>query len=326
MGIVEGDRYCMPLPLYHIGCMGLGSLLGMVHGATLIYLGANFDALTMLHALQDERCTVLVAAPTMFIAMLEHPEFSHFDVSRLRTGAIGGAPCPADIMRRLMDELGMRGLTPMYGMTETSPAVTQASSSDTIERRVMTVGRVHPHVEVKLVDLEGRTVPRGIQGEICARGYSVMRGYWNAAKETAEAIDRAGWMHTGDLGTMDENGYIAITGRSKDMVIRGGENIYPVEVEEFLYGHPTIGEVHAFGVPDRYYGEELCAWVRLKPGTTATEDDIRAFCRGRITHFKIPRYVRFVDSYPMTVSGKVQKFVMREMMRQELASSEQNAA
>jgi fatty-acyl-CoA synthase len=325
MGLVEGDRYCMPLPLYHCGGMVLGSLVGVVHGATLIYPGEGFDTLAMLHALQDERCTVLGAVPTVFITMLNHPEFDRFDVSRLRKGFIGGAPCPVEVMRRLIDELNMRQITIVYGMTEMSPVSVQTSDDDTIEQRTATVGRVHPHVEIKIVDIEGHTVPRGMQGEICSRGYSVMQGYWNGAEQTAEAIDPARWMHTGDLGTMDANGYVAVTGRSKDMVIRGGENIYPREVEEFLYGHPAVADVQAFGVPDAYYGEELCAWIRLKPGATATEDGIKAFCRGRITHFKIPRYIRFVEGYPMTVTGKVQKFVMREMMSQELGLTKEAA-
>jgi fatty-acyl-CoA synthase len=323
MGMTVGDRYCMPLPLYHIGGMVAGSLLGLVYGATMIYPGERFDALALLQVLQDERCTVLSAVPTIFIAILEHAEFARFDISRLRTGIVGGAPCPMEVMQRLVDDLGMHDLSPGYGMTETSPASTQTSSGDTIEQRVTTVGRVHPHVEIKIVDPGGRTVSRGVQGEICVRGYSVMQLYWNDAERTAEAIDRARWLHTGDLGTMDKDGYITITGRSKEMVIRGGENIYPREVEDFIYSHQAVAEVHAFGVPNAYYGEELCAWIRLKPGFTAEEDDIRAFLRGRITHFKIPRYIRFVDSYPMTVTGKVQKFVMREVMSKELASSQE---
>jgi fatty-acyl-CoA synthase len=318
MGVVAGDRYCIPVPLYHCSGMVLGSLVGMLHGATTIYPGEGFDTLAVLHALQDERCTVLGAVPTMFIAMLNHPDFPRFDVSRLRKGWIGGAPCPVKIVRRLIDDVGMRDVTIAYGMTETSPVSAQTSHGDTIEQRVTTVGRVHPHVEIKIVDREGRTVPRGVQGEICTRGYSVMQGYWNASDETTEAIDTARWMHTGDLGTMDADGYIAISGRSKDMVIRGGENIYPREIEELLCGHPAIADAQAFGVPDDFYGEELCAWIKLKPGATATEDDIKAFCRDRITHFKIPRQVRFVDSYPMTVTGKVQKFRMRETSIAEL--------
>ncbi len=326
MGVTEGDRYCMPLPLYHCGGMVVGSLLGVLHGATLIYPGEGFDTLATLHALHDERCTVLGAVPTVFISVLNHPAFDEFDVSRLRRGWVGGAPCPVEVMRRLIDEMNMRDITIIYGMTETSPISVQTSRDDTMEQRVATVGRAHPHIEVKIVDLEGRTVPRGAQGEICTRGYSVMLGYWNDAEKTAEAIDRARWMHTGDLGTMDAEGYVAITGRSKDMVIRGGENIYPREVEELLYGHPAVADAQAFGVPDALYGEELCAWIKLKPGAAATEEEIRAFCRDRITHFKVPRYVRFVDAYPMTVTGKVQKFVMRETMSAELGLEVQAAA
>ncbi len=326
MGVVEGDRYCMPLPLYHCGGMVCGSLLGVVRGATIIYPCEGFDTMALLHAVADERCNVLGGVPTVFIGMLNHPEFGRFDVSRLRKGLIGGAPCPVEIMRRLIDDLGMRDICIVYGMTETSPVSVQTVPTDTLEQRVSTVGRVQPHAEVKIVDIQGRTVPLGVQGEICTRGYLVMQGYWNSARETAEAIDRARWMHTGDLGTMDQKGYIAITGRSKDMVIRGGENIYPREVEEFLYEHPAVADVQVFGVPDKVYGEELCAWIRLKEGATATEDDIKAFCRGRITHFKIPRYVRFVESYPMTVTGKVQKFVMREMMAKQLESEKATAS
>jgi fatty-acyl-CoA synthase len=317
---VEGDRLCVPLPLYHCGGMVCGSLVGIVHGATVIYPGQEFDPLGLLHALQDEHCTVLGAVPTMFIAMLNHERFSQFDLGRLRKGYIGGAPCPADVMRRLIDEVGMRDITIIYGMTETSPVSIQTSPDDPIEQRVTTVGRVHPHVEIKIIDAAGRTVPRGTQGEICTRGYSVMQGYWNSPEQTAEAIDRSRWMHTGDLGVMDKSGHVQITGRSKDMVIRGGENIYPREIEDFLRCHPAVVDVQVFGVPDDYYGEELCAWIRLKPGVTATEEGIKAFCRGHITHFKIPRYVRFVASFPMTVSGKPQKFIMREMMIEERAA------
>ncbi|HUB11921.1 MAG TPA: AMP-binding protein [Acetobacteraceae bacterium] len=320
-GAEVGDRFCMPLPLYHCGGMVCGSLCGVVHGMTVVYPGEGFDPTAMLQALHDEQCTALGAVPTMFIAMLNHPEYRRFDLSSLRKGFIGGAPCPEGVMRRLIEELGMQELTIVYGMTETSPVSTQTSGTDTIAQRVRTVGRVHPHAEIKIVDPEGRTVPRGTQGEICTRGYLVMQGYWNGAAQTAEAIDAARWMHTGDLGTMDADGYIAITGRSKDMVIRGGENIYPREVEEFLYAHPAVADVQAFGVPDAFYGEELCAWIRLREGMAATEEEIKAFCRGRITHFKIPRYVRFVDSYPMTVTGKVQKYMMREMMARELETA-----
>ena len=317
-GIGPGDRFCAPLPLYHCGGMVCCSLGSVVHGATAVYPGEGFDPTALLEALHDERCTVMGGVPTMFIAMLNHPEFARFDLSPLRKGFIGGAPCPEAVMRRLIDDLGMHELTIVYGMTETSPISTQTSGTDTLAQRVTTVGRVHPHAEIKIVDPEGRTVPRGMQGEICTRGYLVMQGYWNGAAETMAVIDTARWMHTGDLGTMNADGYVAITGRSKDMVIRGGENIYPREVEEFLYAHPAVADVHVFGVPDPFYGEELCAWIKLREGMTAEEEEIRAFCRGRITHFKIPRHLRFVEGYPMTVTGKVQKFVMREMMVREL--------
>jgi fatty-acyl-CoA synthase len=255
----------------------------------------------------------------MFVEILNHPAFGQYDLSSLRTGGIGGSPCPVDVMRRIMDEMHISHVTIVYGMTELSGSSVQTATGDSLEQRVTTIGRVQPHMEVKLIDLEGRTVPRGTQGEICFRGFMVMRGYWNGEAQTKETIDEARWLHSGDLGTMDEDGYIRITGRSKDMVIRGGENIYPREIEEFLFRHPTVADAQVFGVPDDRYGEELCAWIRLKPGAIATEEEIRRFCRGQITHFKIPRYVRFVDSYPMTVSGKVQKFAMRDMMTAELA-------
>jgi fatty-acyl-CoA synthase len=320
MRVVSGERYCMPLPLYHCGGMVCGSLLGVVRGATVIYPGEAFDPLSTLDTLQEERCTMFTAVPTVFVALLNHPAFSRFDLSSLRTGMIGGAPCPAEVMTRIIGQMHMRDVTIIYGMTETAPVSVQTTPDDTLERRVGTVGRPHPHVEIKVVDPMGRLVPRGTQGEICTRGYSVMRGYWNGEDATREAIDPARWMHTGDLGVMDEHDYVTIIGRCKDMVIRGGENIYPREVEEFLYRHPAVADVHGFGVSDAHYGEELCVWIKLREDAVATEDDIRVFCRGQISHFKIPRYVRFVDSYPMTVTGKVQKFVMREMMERELAS------
>ncbi|MGD0105547.1 MAG: AMP-binding protein [Rhodopila sp.] len=320
-GIRQGHRFCAPLPLYHVGCMVLGSIAGILCGATLVYLGEAFDPLAALETIQDERCDAFGGVPTMFVAILNHPAFSQYDLTALRMGFIGGSPCPSDIIRRIMNEMHISDIIIVYGMTELSGGSVQTSPTDPLERRVMTIGRVQPHMEVRIVDPEGRTVPCGIQGEICFRGHMVMRGYWNGAAQTAETIDPARWLHSGDLGTMDAEGYITITGRSKDMVIRGGENIYPREVEEFLFGHPAVADVQVFGVPDARYGEELCAWIRLRPGTTATEDEIRAFCRDRITHFKIPRYVRFVDAFPMTVTGKVQKYVMREQMAAELAAA-----
>ncbi len=320
MGVVPGDRYCTPLPLYHCGGMVCGSLLGVVRGATMIYPGEGFDPLATLEALQAERCTVLAGVPTMFVAQLNHPLFGNYDLTTLRAGLIGGAPCPMEVMKRIIGDMHLRDMTIVYGMTETSPVSVQTSPDDTRERRVETVGTALPHIEIKILDPLGRAVPHGVQGEICARGYCVMLGYWNGDEQTAEAIDSARWMHTGDLGTMDAHGYVRITGRSKDMVIRGGENIYPREIEDFLYAHPAVADAHVFGIPDPLYGEELCVWIKLKAGASAASDDIIAFCRGRITHFKIPRHVRFVDEYPMTVTGKVQKFVMREMMVKELAS------
>jgi fatty-acyl-CoA synthase len=319
-GVESGGRFCNPLPLYHVGGMVLGSLAGVVCGVTIVYPGEAFDPLGALEAIEAERCEAFGGVPTMFVAILNHPSFEKYDLSRLRLGFIGGSPCPADIMRRIMDQMNIHDVTIVYGMTELSGGSTQTASSDSMDRRVLTIGRVQPHMEVKLVDPMGRTVPCGAQGEICFRGYMVMRGYWNGAAQTAETIDAAHWLHSGDLGTMDEDGYISITGRSKDMVIRGGENIYPREIEEFLFQHPAVADVQVFGVPDNRYGEELCAWIRLKPGAALEEEDIRAFCRDRITHFKIPRRVRFVDAFPMTVTGKVQKYVMREMMAAELAA------
>ena len=322
MGVNEGDRFCRPLPLYHAGCMVLGSVLGIVHGVTVIYLGEAFDALAALDTVQEERCTLFAGVPTMFVAILNHPSFAQYNLTSLRLCFIVGAPCPMELMRRILNEMHMRDVMIGYGMTEASGGVSQTLPDDTLEQRVGSVGRPYPHVEIKVIDLEGRTVPRGTQGEICVRGYMVTRGYWNDVAQTRETIDRAHWLHTGDLGVMDAHDYLTITGRSKDMVIRGGENIYPREVEEFLYRHPAIADVHGFGVPDDHYGEELCVWIKLKDGASATDEDIRIFCRGQITHFKIPRYVRFVDNYPMTVTGKVQKFAMREMMMRKLATVE----
>jgi len=320
-GLGEDDRVCATLPLYHVGAMVLNSICGIVHGATVIYLGEAFDPLATLETIQAERCTWFGGVPTMLIAVLNHPAFGQFDLSSLRGGGSGGSPVPSDIMRRAMDDMNMRNVICVYGMTELSGSSMQTASTDSMERQLTSIGRVQPHMEVRIADPEGRTVPLGTQGELCFRGYMVMCGYWNDEAQTRETIDAAHWLHSGDLGVMDADGYITITGRSKDMVIRGGENIYPREIEEFLFGHPAVADAQVFGVPDERYGEELCAWIRLKPGAAATEDEIRAFCRGRITHFKIPRYVRFVEVYPMTVSGKIQKFVMREMMTKELTST-----
>jgi fatty-acyl-CoA synthase len=322
----ERDRVCIPVPLYHCFGMVLGNLACITHGAAMIYPSESFEPLATLAAVEAERCTALYGVPTMFIAELGHAEFKRFDLTSLRTGIMAGSPCPIEVMRRCVSEMHMSEVTIAYGMTETSPASTQTSHDDPLERRVGTVGRVHPHVEVKIVDSEGRIVPLNTSGELCTRGYSVMLGYWDDLERTAEAIDRAGWMHTGDLATMDEDGFCNIVGRLKDMVIRGGENVYPREIEEFLYRHPKIEAVQVVGVPDPRYGEELCAWVKLRPGESATGEEIQAFCKGQITHYKIPRYIRFVEGFPMTVTGKVQKFIMREQMVRELGLTELRTA
>jgi len=324
--LTDRDRVCIPVPLYHCFGMVLGNLACITHGAAMVYPSEGFDPLASLEAVEAERCTALYGVPTMFIAELGHPEFKHFDLSSLRTGIMAGSPCPIEVMKRCVSEMNMSEVTIAYGMTETSPVSTQTSYDDPLERRVGTVGRIHPHVEIKIVDTDGRIVPPGTPGELCTRGYSVMLGYWDDAERTAEAIDRAGWMHTGDLATLDADGYCNIVGRIKDMVIRGGENVYPREVEEFLFRHPTIEAVQVVGVPDLKYGEELCAWVKLKPDTKATAEEIQSFCKGQIAHYKIPRYVKFVDAFPMTVTGKVQKFIMREETIKELGLSEQKTA
>jgi fatty-acyl-CoA synthase len=326
MRLAEADRVCIPVPLYHCFGMVLGNLACITHGAAMIYPSEGFDPLATLEAVEAERCTALYGVPTMFIAELGHPEFKRFDLSSLRTGIMAGSPCPIEVMKRCIAEMNMREVTIAYGMTETSPVSTQTSCDDPLERRVGTVGRVHPHVEVKIVDGEGRVVPPGVSGEFCTRGYSVMLGYWDDPERTAEAIDRAGWMHTGDLATIDEDGYCNIVGRIKDMVIRGGENVYPREIEEFLFRHPKVEAVQVVGVPDQKYGEELCAWIKLKAAESATAEEIQAFCKGQIAHYKVPRYIKFVDAFPMTVTGKVQKFMMREAMVKELGLVEQKTA
>jgi fatty-acyl-CoA synthase len=322
MKLTPEDRLCIPVPLYHCFGMVLGNLACTTHGAAMIYPGEGFDPLTTLQAVADERCTGLHGVPTMFIAQLEHPDFSRFDLSSLRTGIMAGAPCPIEVMRRCIREMHLSEITIAYGMTETSPVSTQTTTDDPVERRVATVGRVQPHIEVKIVDTEGRIVPRGTAGEFCTRGYCVMLGYWGDKERTEQAIDAARWMHTGDLATMDEEGYCKIVGRIKDMVIRGGENVYPREIEEFLYRHPKIQDVQVFGVPDERYGEELCAWVKLRSGEALTADEVREFCRDQIAHYKVPRHIRFVDEFPMTVTGKMQKFIMRERMAAELGVKE----
>ncbi|EKV27353.1 Acetoacetyl-CoA synthetase [Caenispirillum salinarum AK4] len=314
----HGDRLCIPVPLYHCFGMVMGNLGCVTHGATMVYPGEAFDPLAVLETVEREKCTGLYGVPTMFIAQLDHPEFKSFNLSSLRTGIMAGSPCPIEVMKRVIAEMNMEEVTIAYGMTETSPVSFQTAADDELEARVSTVGRVQPHLEVKIVDLDGRIVPRGTAGELCTRGYSVMLGYWNDEEKTRESIDSAGWMHTGDLATLDEHGYCKIVGRIKDMVIRGGENIYPREIEEFLYRHPAVNDVQVIGVPDKKYGEELCACIRLREGHEATEEEIREFCKGQIAHYKIPRYIRFVDEFPMTVTGKVQKYVMRKHIAEDL--------
>src|SRR5579872_6873389 len=326
MKFTEHDRLCIPVPLYHCFGMVLGNLACLTHGAAMIYPSEAFEPLAALEAVEAERCTALHGVPTMFIAEMDHPDFARFDLQSLRTGIMAGSPCPIEVMKRAVDQMHLGEITIAYGMTETSPVSFQSSTDDPLERRVATVGRIFPHTEVKIVDAEGRVVPRGTPGELLTRGYCVMLGYWNDAERTAESIDAAGWMHTGDLATIDDEGYCNIVGRIKDMVIRGGENVYPREIEEFLYRHPKIQDVQVIGVPDPRYGEELCAWVKLRDGERATADDIRAFCQGQIAHYKIPRHIKFVDAFPMTVTGKIQKFLMREETIRELALTEQKTA
>ena len=317
------DRVCIPVPFYHCFGMVMGNLGAVAHGACMVIPEAAFDPGATLAAVAEERCTSLYGVPTMFIAELGDPAFADADLSSLRTGIMAGSPCPVEVMKRVIADMHMGEVTIAYGMTETSPVSTQTGPDDPIEQRVGTVGRVHPHVEVQIVDARGAVVERGGTGELCTRGYSVMSGYWDDPERTAEAIDGDGWMHTGDLATMDGDGYVNIVGRIKDMVIRGGENVYPREVEEFLYGHPDVDDVQVVGVPDARYGEELLAWVRLRAGATADEDAIRAYCRGRIAHFKVPRYVRFTDGFPMTVTGKIQKYKLRELGIAELGLEDQ---
>lgn len=318
MRLTEQDRICIPVPLYHCFGMVMGNLASVTLGTTMVYPGEGFDPLATLRTIEQEKCTALYGVPTMFIAELDHPEFARFDLKSLRTGIMAGAPCPIEVMKRVNNEMNMREVTIAYGMTETSPVSFQSAVDDPLERRVSTVGRIHPHVEVKVVDLEGKIVKRGERGELCTRGYSVMLGYWEESEKTADVLDANGWMHTGDLATIDDEGYCNIVGRIKDMVIRGGENLYPREIEEFLYRHPKIQDVQIFGVADSRYGEELCAWVRVRPGETLTVEEVRAFCEGQIAHNKIPRYVEFVDEFPMTVTGKIQKFLMRDAVEQRL--------
>ena len=319
MKLTAADRLCIPVPLYHCFGMVLGNLACLTHGSAIVYPNDGFDPLTVLETVQAEKCTGLHGVPTMFIAELDHPRFKEFDLSSLRTGIMAGSPCPIEVMKRVVEHMHLSEITIAYGMTETSPVSCQSSTDTPLQKRVSTVGTVQPHLEIKIVDPEtGATVPRGERGEFCTRGYSVMHCYWDDEAKTREAIDAQGWMHTGDLATMDDEGYVNIVGRIKDMVIRGGENIYPREIEEFLYRHPKVQDVQVVGLPDRKYGEELCAWVIAKPGQQVTEDEVREFCKGQIAHYKVPRYIRFVDSFPMTVTGKIQKFRIREQMTAEL--------
>jgi fatty-acyl-CoA synthase len=322
MRLTADDSICIPVPLYHCFGMVLGVLAAMTHRAASVLPGEGFEPLAVLQTVASERCTVLHGVPTMFIAELEHPRFGEFDLSSLRTGIMAGSPCPTAIMRRVIAEMHMPQVTIAYGMTETSPVSFQSQPDDPLELRVSTVGRVHPHVQVKIIDAQGRVVPRGTAGELLTRGYNVMRGYWDDPARTRDAIDSAGWMHTGDLAVLDAQGYGNIVGRLKDMIIRGGENIYPREIEEFLYRHPAVFDVAVVGVPDAKYGEAVCACIRLRSGVTITEDEIREFCRGQIAHYKLPRYVRFVDSFPLTVSGKIQKYLIRRTLCLELNLAE----
>ena len=325
MKLSEADALCIPVPLYHCFGMVLAVLACVSVGANMVFPGEAFDPVATLAAVSDERCTALHGVPTMFIAELDHPDFASYDLSRLRTGIMAGSPCPIETMKRVVSKMHLAEITIAYGMTETSPVSFQSSTTDPLDKRTTTVGRIQPHLEVKIVDALGNIVPVGETGELCTKGYSVMRGYWGDEAKTRESIVD-GWMHTGDLATLDAEGYCNIVGRLKDMLIRGGENIYPREIEEFLFRHPKIQSVQVFGVPDAKYGEEVCAWVVLRPGEQTTAEEVQEFCRGQIAHYKVPKYFRFVDELPMTVTGKVQKFVMRERMMRELQIKENKTA
>jgi len=318
MGITDKDIVCIPVPMYHCFGMVIGTLMCVVTGATAVMPGEAFEPSAVLKTVEDERCTTLYGVPTMFIAMLAVDGFANYDIDSLRTGVMAGSPCPIDVMKQVVNEMHMHQMTVAYGMTELSPVSNQSLMDDSFDLRVSTVGITHPHVEGKIVDKNNRIVERGEIGEYCARGYNVMIGYWDDEEKTYESIDNGGWMHTGDLATMDENGYVTVVGRSKDMVIRGGENIYPKEIEDFLYKHKKIEDVQVIGVPDEKMGEEICAWVKLVPNEQLIEDDLKAFCREEIAHYKVPRYIKFVDEFPMTVTGKIQKYVMRATMKKEL--------
>jgi len=314
MRLTPSDKLCIPVPLYHCFGMVLAVLACISHGSTMVFPGEAFDPEQTLQTVQDEQCTALHGVPTMFITELDHPNFRRFDLSSLRTGIMAGAPCPVEVMKRVISEMHMQDILIAYGQTELSPINNMTLPDDSLERRTETVGRAMPWVEIKIIDEAGHVVPVGQKGEICTRGYSVMQGYWNDQEKTAETIDVSGWLHSGDIATMDASGYVRIVGRIKDMIIRGGENIYPREVEEFLYQHPAISEVQVFGIPDEKMGEEVCAWIQLNEGADLTADDVKAYCKDQITHFKVPRHIRFVSEYPMTVTGKIQKFVMRDEM------------
>lgn len=327
MKLTPADRLCIPVPLYHCFGMVLGNLACLTHGATIVYPNDGFDPLAVMQTVQAERCTGLHGVPTMFIAELDHPRFKEFDFGTLRTGIMAGSPCPTEVMKRVVDQMNLREITIAYGMTETSPVSCQSSTDTPLEKRVSTVGTVQPHLEVKIIDPETREiVATGVSGELCTRGYSVMHGYWEDEERTREAIDAEGWMHTGDLATMDAEGYVNIVGRIKDLVIRGGENIYPREIEEFLYRHPRIQDVQVVGLPDKKYGEELCAWIIPKPGQSLSADEVRDFCKGQIAHYKVPKYIQFVAEFPMTVTGKIQKFKIREAMKHQLGLGEEKTA
>ena len=322
MGFSDQDRLCIPVPLYHCFGMVMGNLACLSHGATAVYPAPSFEPEATLAAVQSERCTGLHGVPTMFIGVLDTPDFGDYELSSLRTGIMAGAPCPVEVMKRVIDEMHMDDVLIAYGQTELSPVNHITLRNDSMQKRTETVGRAVPWVEIKIVDEHDRVVAPGEKGEICTRGYSVMRGYWNDEERTRETIDAAGWLHSGDIGVMDAEGYVQVVGRIKDMLIRGGENVYPREVEEFLYSHPAIAEVQVFGIPDEKMGEEVCAWVQLHPGEALGEQELKDFCKGQITHFKVPRYVKFVQDFPMTVTGKIQKFVMREQMQDELERAE----
>lgn len=327
MKLTPQDRLCIPVPLYHCFGMVLGNLACLTHGSTIVYPNDGFDPLAVMQAMQAERCTGLHGVPTMFIAELDHPRFKEFDFSTLRTGIMAGSPCPTEVMKRVVDQMHLREITIAYGMTETSPVSCQSSTDTPLEKRVSTVGTVQPHIEIKIVDPQtAEIVAPGVSGEFCTRGYSVMHGYWEDEEKTREAIDAEGWMHTGDLATMDAEGYVNIVGRIKDLVIRGGENIYPREIEEFLYRHPKIQDVQVVGLPDKKYGEELCAWIIAKPGQTLAAEEVRDFCKGQIAHYKVPKYIQFVTEFPMTVTGKIQKFKIREAMKHQLGLDEEKTA